>query len=170
MKTIAIVLGAALLAAPAHAASDVTPALPSAQASTALSAEEFAEFASMSSLYEIEAGRVALEKSKNARVREFAQVMISDHAKALTKLKSVHPAGVVNQLDDLRQRFVHRLRSTPAEDFDNAYVADQTTAHQDAVAWFTGYAAKGDNARLKAYAQETLPVLEGHLEHVKKLN
>lgn len=55
------------------------------------------------------------------------------------------------------------------ESFDKAYANNQVKAHEDTVALFKKEAASSDNAELKAFAQQTLPTLEHHLDMAKKL-
>ena len=45
----------------------------------------------------------------------------------------------------------------------------RSTAHQEAVHLFKKYAAKGDDADVKQFAEKTLPTIEHHLEEAKKL-
>ena len=47
--------------------------------------------------------------------------------------------------------------------------ADQpawATAHQDAIALFSGYAEGGDNDKLKSFAETTLPTLQEHQQMI----
>lgn len=52
---------------------------------------------------------------------------------------------------------------------DAEYIEKQTEAHEEVVSLFKGYAEKGDDAKLKQFASETLSTLQAHLDHVKKL-
>jgi putative membrane protein len=139
------------------------------KAAAALSAHDFAETASAAGNFEVESSKLALERSKDAKVRAFAQMMITDHQKAAEKLKAIAPADVTAGLDATGKTDLDRLRGAAADRFDATYVAEQTVAHQKAVDLFNGYAKAGDNRALKAFAQETLPTLEKHLDHVKAL-
>ena len=47
--------------------------------------------------------------------------------------------------------------------------SDQQGAHKDAVNLFERYAKGGDNADLKAWADETVPALKHHKEMADKL-
>jgi putative membrane protein len=168
MKPVMIALGLALLSMPSWAADNAKTE--GAATAAKMSANDFAEQASVAGMFEIESSKLALQKSKNQKVREFAQKMVTDHQKADTKLKQVHPKGIATGLDEEHSKTMDRLRAADADTFDKAYIAEQTTAHQQAVELFGGYAAGGDDPKLKAFAQETLPTLKQHLAHVKTLN
>ena len=58
---------------------------------------------------------------------------------------------------------------TTEKGFDSAYVDAQLQAHEDAVATFKDYAANGPTTAVKAFAENTLPTLEHHLEMAKAL-
>jgi len=56
---------------------------------TAMTDATFVREAAMTGMKEIEASRLALEKSQNADVRTLAQMMIDDHGKASAELKQI---------------------------------------------------------------------------------
>ena len=73
------------------------------------------------------------------------------------------------KLDAKHQKLIDDLNSAPAKDFDKTYANQQVDAHQEAVHLFKKYAAKGDDADVKQFAEKTLPTIEHHLEEAKKL-
>lgn len=125
------------------------------------------------SFFEIESSKIALEKSSSEEVKAFAQQMIDDHTKAGEKLASIlEKEGTPLPPRDLTQKqsdAIDTLKKVDGEDFDATYVDLQRDAHMEAVSLFTSYAAKPDDPTLGAFATETLPTLEMHLEHVKAL-
>lgn len=149
---------------------------PAAYAGTASkSADNFVEKASVAGKFEIDSSKLALEKSKNADVREFAQQMIDDHTKASEKLKATLPAAGVDAsaakdtLDSKHQKIMNELKSASGDAFDKKYIAAQVDAHDEAVTLFKTYSNKGDDKALQGFASETLPTLEKHKEHVEQL-
>jgi len=61
------------------------------------------------------------------------------------------------------------LKNANGKDFVTLYIDMQSGAHMEAVSLFRTYAKAGDDVALKAFAKETLPTLEMHEVHVKKL-
>jgi putative membrane protein len=51
-----------------------------------------------------------------------------------------------------------------AADFDSAYMGAQVMAHQETIAVFTSYGSNGDVPPLAAFARQTLPNLQRHLD------
>lgn len=167
------VFAALLIAAPLALPTSVfaagpTPTEIAATASVPTTAA-FVATAPAANAFEIASSRLALEKSQNPAVRAFAQKMITDHTmigehfvaafgQANTGLTP--PDGLGPELGAI----MDKLEGESGAAFDTAYVAAQTQGHQAAVGLFAGYAKGGDNAVLKAFAAETLPMIEMHLE------
>lgn len=137
-----------------------------------LSAEDFAHKAAISNRFEVESSRLALEKSRQADLRTFAQQMIRDHTAAGDRLKSVVEGSnlgieLPEQLDTEHQKMLDQLAASTS--FDNDYLSMQAKAHQDAVTLFQSYASEGDAPTLRAFASETLPTLHSHADSVASI-
>jgi len=147
------------------------PATPPAAASTqALAAQDFVNKAANSDMFEIESSKLAQQKSQNNRVREFADMMIKDHTQASEKLKSAAQGlNVPSSPDQQHAQMVQQLQGANGPDFDRRYVQMQLSGHEDAVKLFDQYSQNGDKTELKQFAQQTLPTLREHLQHVQQL-
>lgn len=62
-----------------------------------------------------------------------------------------------------------KLRLLRGATFDRSYVSAQLNAHKEAVSLFRSYSQNG-SAKLKDFAQKTLPTLEHHLSMVQDLS
>jgi putative membrane protein len=161
LATLPVFATAALAAGP-------TPAEIAASASVPTTAA-FVATAPAANAFEIASSRLALEKSTNPTVRAFAERMITDHTKigehfvaAFGKANTglTPPDGLGPELGAI----MDKLQGESGAAFDKDYIVAQTKGHQAAVGLFAGYAKGGDNAVLKAFASETLPIIEMHLE------
>ena len=142
----------------------------------ALTAPAFVRAAAASDLYEMEASRLAEQRSQNTEVKRFAQHMLRDHGKTTGELKGMLPQlqGVSAQqmatsLDRQHQALLEQLQGVQGAEFDRAFVRQQVQSHQAAVDLFRAYAQSGDDARLKQWASQTLPSLEEHLREAQQL-
>jgi len=135
--------------------------------------EDFIKEAAMSDMLEIEAAKIAQQKG-NADDKKFAQMMIADHTKTSSELKSMVPSemqgGVPASLDDSAQKKLNKLRDAKPEDFASEYDPMQVSAHKDAVSLFERYAKGGENAKLKDWAGKTLPALQHHLDMAQTMD
>lgn len=136
-----------------------------------VNAKAFVQNAARSDMYEIQAGNLALQKSQNSQVKDFAQMMVKDHTMTSQMLMSNLPAGVTapKDLDKRRKGMLDNLQNSPAGEFDKRYAAQQVAAHKEALTLMQGYAKRGDNAQLKQLASMTVPMIQRHLDLAKKL-
>jgi len=142
-----------------------------AHAADKVSAADFAEEASAKGIAEIETGKLALEKGTNAEVKTFAQAMIDDHTRANKELKALAEKKDLKVSDDaelMNKAKAMILQVRDGENFDEAYANNQVVAHEQAIALYQK-AAASDDAEISAWAKETLPKLEHHLEMAKDL-
>jgi predicted outer membrane protein len=73
------------------------------------------------------------------------------------------------KLDAKHQALLDDLKKKDGPTFDAAYIKAQYDGHVATVAMFEAYAKGGDNARMKQFANDLLPTLKTHLDHVSKL-
>ena len=127
---------------------------------------------------DIEGGRLAASKSTNAKVKEFAQRMITDHTgvnKAATDL--VTKLGVTpeespasRQQTQAGQQSRSTLQAMSGAEFDRAYIANEVTYHQGLLdAIDNTLIPSAQNAELKALLQQTRPAVVAHLKHAQEL-
>jgi len=135
--------------------------------------EDFIKEVAMSDMTEIEAAKIAEQKG-NAEEKKFAAMMLADHTKTSTELKSMvtgeMKAALPAALDDASEKKLAKLRDAKPEDFAATYDPMQVSAHKDAVSLFERYAKGGDNNSLKDWAGKTLPALQHHLEMAQALD
>lgn len=146
-----------------------TPAL-----ANVTSAEDFVKKAASANQFEIESSEIALEKSQNEEVKNFAQSVLEDHKNAGDQLESAVEASDVDaevseELDSKHKKMIDELQAASGSQFDSKYVSMQKSAHKEAVNLFDSYAKQGKDKELQDYAQDTLPVLQGHARHVDQL-
>jgi putative membrane protein len=169
--TAAVALGlssAIAVTGPAMAQADPTNP-PVAAAATALPQlskgdRNFVDDAAQSGLAEVELGKLA-QKSLNPDVRRFAQRMIADHTKANGQLKAVAQANRIAAPDtlDVEHRKLHeKLANEHDGNFDRDYARAMVTDHDRAVKLFQQEEQSGDNPDIKAFARDTLPILQDH--------
>jgi putative membrane protein len=134
--------------------------------------EDFIKEAAMSDMTEIEAAKVARQNG-NAEENKFAAMMITDHTKTGTELKSMvmgeMKSAIPSALDDASEKKLTKLRDAKPEDFAATYDPMQVSAHKDAISLFERYANGGDNDALKDWAGKTLPALQHRLEMAEAL-
>jgi putative membrane protein len=143
-----------------------------ADASMPVDAQGFADKASGSDMYEIEAGKLAQSMGKSQAVKDFGAMMVKDHTKSTNDLKtaatSAQGVTVAPKLDAKQQSDLDALKAA-GDNFDAIYKQQQVAAHEAALAMLQSYAQSGDNAALKEFAAKTTPVAKGHLDQARNM-
>lgn len=94
---------------------------------------DFARDAAMTGMAEIEMGRLALDHSRDANVKKFAQMMIDDHTKASENLKAVatrHRIELPAQVDDDHRDKAEAIGKKNGPEFDQDYADAMVDGHQ----------------------------------------
>ncbi len=129
---------------------------------------EFALEAARAGQKEVQLGNVAAKQASVPAVRDFAQQMVSDHGAAHEELKTVASTLGV-QLPAADPAPASGLSGLTGAQFDQAYVSEMVSAHEQAVALFERQANGGTNQALKDFAAAKLPTLRHHLEMAQAL-
>lgn len=124
--------------------------------------------AAQSNLAEVELSQVALKQASNDQVRQYAQHMIDEHTKANARLMQLLEQNgltpVRPQLDAKHQAIRAQLVQLTGQQFDQQYMDVMRQDHVETVALFQQAAQKLQHPDLRAFAKNTLPNLQNHLQ------
>ncbi len=121
---------------------------------------------------EVELSKLASTKSKNAEVKKFAQMMVTDHTKVNAELKTLAATKKVvlpTEMDSAHKSIMDDLTKAEGTDFDKKYVDAMLSGHEDSVELFEDQSKDNSDAELKSFTTKTLPTLKAHLEMIKKM-
>ncbi len=122
---------------------------------------------------EVDAGRLAVGKTANDSVREFANHMIEDHSAASLELRNLamrKEFRVPETPDQTHLKKVARLGEITGAEFDRKYVEMMVDDHIQAVRLFEMNSKKAKDDDVRAWAMKMLPALEKHLKMARELN
>jgi putative membrane protein len=148
------------------------PALAQAQAELAAQDLQFAEEAAAGGLKEVALGELAQEKAKEEQVVQFGERMVQDHHQANEKLMGLAEQKGIELPQDLpedAQQKYEELQQLSDAEFDQAYMDEMVKDHEKTVQLFEQQAESGQDPDLRAFAEETLPTLQEHLELAKEV-
>jgi putative membrane protein len=147
-----------------------------AQQNAKLSDAEIASVAVVANQVDIDAAKLAQNKSKNTEVQNFAKTMISDHQSVIDKATAlVQKLGVTpkdnalsQQLSSNATKTKESLQAKSGKAFDKAYIDNEVAYHQAVISTVQDrLIPDAQNNELKNLLQSILPVLKTHLEHAK---
>jgi putative membrane protein len=134
---------------------------------------EFLRLAYQGNNAEIQTSRLALERSQNDDIREYAQRMITEHTRAneqLTRYATQQNIQLPSErVDPLSQAIAARLGQLSGDAFDQAYIDAQANAHLRAIALYRTQISQGQTQGLRTYASQLLPSIEQHYEMASEM-
>lgn len=152
----------------AHATEFTAPAAQGAGgAGKAVDDVGFVKQATESGRREVRAAREALPQLRNAELKRIAEMLVKDHSAAGERLSRI--AEGKGWPVPAPQAAPPPPAGTASSDFDARWTADMIAAHERSVALYRAQAERGDDRELRAYARETLPTIEHHLEELRSL-
>jgi putative membrane protein len=127
---------------------------------------------------DIDAGKLAVSKAKSKEVRDFAQLMITDHSgvnkSAAELVQKLHVTPEANPTSQSLQKGgddnLAALKKLSGAAFDRGYVDHEVAYHQAVLDAVDGtLIPNAQNAELKALLVKVRPAFVAHLEHAKSL-
>jgi putative membrane protein len=160
-----IVMGLALAGvSSAAAAADAESSVPAPSA--------FVKMAAQAGMTEVEAGKVALSKSKDPRDPQFraahGQLIMAVPTSSSRAWPRPRASTPPRKLDAEHQAVIDALRSKSGADFDSAYSQHMNMDHDKAIALFEG-ASKSTDPEFAGFARKTLPKLQEHKQLASQL-
>ena len=127
---------------------------------------------------DIDAGEMAAKKTKNADVKKFAELMVTDHT-AINKAAGdlVKKLGVTPEENDTSKSLVKggddnkaALEKLSGAEFDKAYVDHEVAYHQTVLdALDKTLIPSAQNAELKSTLVGVRPLIDAHLKHAQEV-
>jgi putative membrane protein len=130
------------------------------------SEKQFVEKAAAGNTAEIKLAELALRKSQDQKIKDFANRMIADHGKANNDLKPIAEAANVKMPDQLKGEAMAtytELAKLSGPEFDRSYISDMVKAHRRDAAEYQKEKGQVKDPQLKTYVDNTLPVVQSHL-------
>jgi putative membrane protein len=151
-------------------------AAPFASAQTAISKADSDRLVAIAqaNIAEIATGKLAVEKSTNSDIKQFAQMMIDDHSKGLAdtqKLAAAKNITLPTEPDDAHKQIAAELKQLSGSAFDKAYVSKAGVQdHVKVHAALKNDIANAKDADVKALATKLEPIVAHHEAMAKKLD
>lgn len=132
----------------------------------------FVKEAATGGMMEVELGKMAADKGKNQQVKDFGNMMVTDHSKANDNLKDIASKKNIDvpaSLTEDQRKDVDKLSKKSGSDFDKAYVDMMVDDHKKDVNAFKKASGKLTDNDLKTFATNTLPTLQKHLDAIQNI-
>lgn len=127
---------------------------------------------------DIATAKLALKKTKNDQVKQFAQQMIDDHTKLQNSVNELGKKLGVKPAPSDTSKSLHtaaaaenkKLAKLSGKAFDKEYIDHEVDYHQQVIdAASKVLIPNAKNAELKSALEGAAPLLQGHLDHAKQI-
>lgn len=127
---------------------------------------------------DIDYAKLALSKTKNKQVKDFAQQMITDHSSVSKNVRdlaaklnlSPQDSETSNSFKTQAQQMLQKLQGLKGKEFDRAYIDNEVGYHEAVInATKTVLVPSADDGELKSALQGATPLFEGHLQHAEQV-
>ena len=121
---------------------------------------------------EVQLGQLALEKSSNPDVKQFAQKMVDDHTKLGSEMKQVAQQLGVKPPDKPSSKAkstMTRLQALNGDTFDKAYIKDMVKDHQQDEKEFKQAGLNTSNPALKDVISQGAQMIGQHLQLIEQI-
>ncbi|MGI8951029.1 MAG: DUF4142 domain-containing protein [Chitinophagaceae bacterium] len=135
-------------------------------------AQDFVMKAASGGMMEVQLGQLAQQKAQSQRVKDFGQMMVTDHSAAIDELKNLvssRNVTVPTTLGADEQKEVDKLNGKTGKDFDKDYMNMMVDDHEKDIAEFKKASKNVSDSSIKSFATRTLPTLEKHLDSAQAI-
>lgn len=133
----------------------------------------FASQTSLGTPFQVDSGRLAQTKGTTEPIRSYAQLMVSSHITVNNALKAIlehkAPLPPPTLLQAAYATIIWSLQRESGQTFDADYVKGQVAYQKGNAALYQYEIANGSDPDLKAFAQNTLPKIQDHLQRALNL-
>jgi putative membrane protein len=136
-------------------------------------ADDFVGNLARGNMAEISLSQMALQRSQNESVKQFAQMMVTDHTAAGTELQTLATSKNITlptAMDQKHQSAMTKLGGESGAAFDRDYMKQMVNDHEKTLSLLQKQADKGTDADLKAFAAKMVPIVQGHLTAARNLS
>lgn len=126
--------------------------------------------AAQGGMAEVQMAQLALKKTDNPKVRDFAQMMVKDHSDLnakLTPMATQMGVSLPTQLTTADAGALGRLSRQTGSTFDRNFMASQKSAHTKTLALFQEAGVQADNGVLRNFFAQNSETIATHLEMLK---
>ena len=144
--------------------------------STAVPSKQDADFmvkAAAGGMFEVELGKLAQTNGARQGVKDFGAMMVREHGQGDGKIRSLATGKQIvlpMELSNDQKKEWSDLSKKHGAEFDRAYITLMVKDHKDDIDEFGKAAKDANDGDIKAFAHNTLPMLQHHLDSAQSLD
>lgn len=135
--------------------------------------QQFLDFAAQTDMVEANLGQLAQNASDEQSVKDYAQMLVTDHTNDFQQLSDVAKQASLNMPNAIdsehNKMMIDPFQKLKGKAFDHKYQMEMVAGHTKAIEIYKKEAQGAQNSALKSYAEQAIPVLQKHLDGAKDL-
>lgn len=135
--------------------------------------QQFVDFAAQTDMVEANLGQFAQNASDEQPVKDYAQMLVTDHTSDFQQLSDVAKQASLNMPNAIdsqhNKAMIDPFQKLKGKAFDHKYQMEMVAGHTKAIEIYKKEAQDAQNSALKSYAEQAIPVLQKHLDGAKDL-
>lgn len=156
----------ALCSAPALAQKKAAGAAP-------MTDQQFVDFAAQTDMVEANLGQLAQNVAASQPVKDYGQMLVTDHTADYKKLQNLASQANVNVPTAIdaphNKTMITPFQKLKGKQFDTRYIHEMVAGHTKAIAVYKKEVDDATDPTIKSYAQDAIPVLQKHLDDAKDI-
>lgn len=134
--------------------------------------QQFVDFAAQTDMLEAHFGQMALNQASGRNIKDFAQILVTDHTndyQQLNRLSEKAGVTVPKAIDAKGNKTIATFEKLKGTAFDSRFIREMISGHEKAIDTYKKEISNGQNSDVKAYAAQAMPALERHLQGARQL-
>lgn len=133
--------------------------------------QQFVDLAAQTDMIEANLGQFAQDAASSQSVKQYGQMLVTDHTADYKKLQNLASQANVTVPDAIdaahNKSMITPFQKLKGKQFDTRYIREMVAGHSKAIAVYKKEADDATNPTVKSYAQDAIPVLQKHLDDAK---
>jgi len=135
--------------------------------------QQFVDFAAQTDMVEANLGQLAQNVADSQAVKDYGQMLETDHTKDFGDLHSAAQQASLTVPDAIdakdNKAMIDPFQKLKGAAFDHRYIHEMVAGHTHAIEVYKKEAEDAQNPAIKSYAENAIPVLQKHLDGAKEL-
>lgn len=136
--------------------------------------QKFIKETASDGMKEVQLAQYVQQHVNDQDVKDYAKMLEQDHKKANDKLKELarqrqNNWNIPDQMMQEHQEQLNKMKSKTGDDLRDAYLDAMIDGHKKEIDKFKEAAEEVENEALRQWIEETIPVLQKHLDRAQEL-
>jgi putative membrane protein len=135
--------------------------------------KRFVKSVAFSSLVEMEAGKLSLEKTDDSAIQSFGRLLVNEHKQLAKDLKEVVAQRDVEfptTLDNAHKNKIAHLSTKSGRAFEMAFIKLMIDNHTASLRLYDEAGAHAKDVHIQSFANKNIPIIREHLRIANQLN